>query len=363
VLVLPAHSLSWHKVQLPKTPKHQVRAVLEGLLEDRLLEDVSAIHFALGPAAQHADPDGVWVCTCNKPWLQQLLAILDQAESGVQRIIPEWAPSLGADTNAPQVWAHAVQGEAHLSLGFSHGTLHLPLEHTPPAFLHQLFAGAPGVPEPVSGQATPDTLATAEAALSGFRWSLQGTGAQWLQMARLPWNLAQFDVQLAQNRHAGHRLLKAWRQLWQAPAWRPVRWGLGLLVAMQMVGLNAMAWSLNRQLVAVQLQTQTVLQQTFPHITLVLDAPLQMARELTRLKQAQGQVDGQAFESLLQTLGQAQQATWQGIRYDGQQVLLRPAASGEALASLQAALAGSSWQISPSGTENGSTRLVMKARP
>jgi general secretion pathway protein L len=350
-------------VQLPKTHKHKVRAVLEGLLEDRLLEDVSTLHFALGPANQPADSEGVWVSACNKPWLQQLLAMLDQAQSAVQRIIPEWAPSLGADTNTPQVWAHAVQGEAHLSLGFSQGTLHLPLEPTPTAVLHQLFAGAPGAPEAVSGLATPDTLATAEAALPDVRWSLQGTGAQWLQMARLPWNLAQFDVQLAQNRHAGHRLLKAWRQLWQAPAWRPVRWGLGLLVAMQMVGLNAMAWGLHRQLETVQQHTQSVLQQTFPHITLVLDAPLQMARELARLRQAQGQVDGQDFESLLQALGQAQLATWQGIRYDGQQVLLRPAASGEALAALQAALAGTGWQVSPSAGENGTTRLVMKARP
>ncbi len=65
VAVVPARLLSWQRVQLPpglplgtgqQTPR--LRSVLEGLLEDRVLDDATQLHFALQPGAQAGAPSG-----------------------------------------------------------------------------------------------------------------------------------------------------------------------------------------------------------------------------------------------------------------------------------------------------------------
>ena len=71
VAVVPARALSWQRVQLPpglalgagqQTPR--LRSVLEGLLEDRLLDDASQLHFAIQPDANPGEP--VWVAVCDR---------------------------------------------------------------------------------------------------------------------------------------------------------------------------------------------------------------------------------------------------------------------------------------------------------
>src|SRR5687768_16494073 len=52
VLIAPVSALSWHRVELPKgigprSPK--LRQALDGLLEDRLLDEPENLHFALEP--------------------------------------------------------------------------------------------------------------------------------------------------------------------------------------------------------------------------------------------------------------------------------------------------------------------------
>jgi general secretion pathway protein L len=47
VLVLPPRVVSWHRMAVPKVGGARLRAVLDGLLEDRLLTDTADMHFAL----------------------------------------------------------------------------------------------------------------------------------------------------------------------------------------------------------------------------------------------------------------------------------------------------------------------------
>ena len=59
VAVVPAQALSWHQVQLPQgsLPRSmlgergapRLRAILDGLLEDQLLDDPAQLHLALQP--------------------------------------------------------------------------------------------------------------------------------------------------------------------------------------------------------------------------------------------------------------------------------------------------------------------------
>ena len=80
---------------------------------------------------------------------------------------------------------------------------------------------------------------------------------------------------------------------------------MAVLLISQVLGLNAWAWKLqtdlrNRQSGLAQLMTQT-----FPDIRVVVDAPVQMAREVQNLRQAAGQTSAEGLEPLLAALGQA----------------------------------------------------------
>jgi general secretion pathway protein L len=64
-------------------------------------------------------------------------------------------------------------------------------------------------------------------------------------------------------------------------------------------GLNALAWQEHQQLQAKQQLAKSLLTQTFPSVTLVLDAPRQMQRELANLQRASGQLGNGDVEQLL----------------------------------------------------------------
>ncbi len=58
-----------------QTPR--LRSILEGLLEDRLLDDPAQLHFALQPGARAGSP--VWVAVCDRSWLRDHLQALEAA--------------------------------------------------------------------------------------------------------------------------------------------------------------------------------------------------------------------------------------------------------------------------------------------
>ena len=83
VAVVPLAALSWQRVQLPPgiplgpTSRPRLRSILEGLLEDRLLDDPAQLHFALQPGARAGSP--VWVAVCDRSWLRDHLQALEAA--------------------------------------------------------------------------------------------------------------------------------------------------------------------------------------------------------------------------------------------------------------------------------------------
>ena len=52
VLVLPVRAVSWHRLTVPKVAASRLRAVLDGLLEERVLADTTELHFALEPGGR-----------------------------------------------------------------------------------------------------------------------------------------------------------------------------------------------------------------------------------------------------------------------------------------------------------------------
>jgi general secretion pathway protein L len=117
-----------------------------------------------------------------------------------------------------------------------------------------------------------------------------------LAAARGGWNLMQFDLA---PRHRGATALREGWHRFLSPAWRPVHVGLVALVVLNLVGLNAWAWTQQRALSERRQAMVSLLQSTHPQVRAVLDAPRQMTRETEQLRAAAGQPGDNDLETLL----------------------------------------------------------------
>jgi general secretion pathway protein L len=81
--------------------------------------------------------------------------------------------------------------------------------------------------------------------------------------------------------------------------WQPVRYGLAALVAVQLLGLNLWAWHQHREVAARREAVTTTLTGAFPQVRAILDAPVQMQKQLDLLRASAGSVGEQDFEALL----------------------------------------------------------------
>ena len=298
VAVVPAQALSWHQVTLPKgtganTPR--LRAVLEGLLEERLLDDPAALHFALAPGLRAGE--ATWVAACNRAWLQAAVQALEEAGRPVARIVPEFAPAAADDTAPAALYAIGTPDAAQwVAQGWGperSSVTVLPLS-APALLLLQPPADAPVLAEPA--------VAAQAEALLGRPVTLHTSAQRWLASARSPWDLAQFDLASSGRSRALKKAGTLGTSLLRAPQWRAARWGAAALLLVNLVGLNAWAWRENSALQAQQATVRSTLTQTFPGVQVVVDAPLQMEREVALLRQSTGGVSGRDLEAILGSL-------------------------------------------------------------
>jgi general secretion pathway protein L len=131
---------------------------------------------------------------------------------------------------------------------------------------------------------------------------LQTAAQRWVQSAQSDWDLAQGEWAQGRSQRGLRWLQATWQTVWHAPAWRPVRLGVLALLLVQVVGLNVFAWREHKAQQSQMAALNQILTQTFPAVTLVIDAPLQMQREVEALKQKSGAVSNTDFEPLLVAL-------------------------------------------------------------
>jgi len=297
VAVVPARALSWHRVQLPagtlRASHPRLRAVLEGLLEDQLLDEPAQLHFALQPGAHSQAP--VWVAVCDRGWLTQSLAHLQSLGQTPQRVVPEWAPASAAtpqDAPAATLWVTGVDDAPELVWTDSQGVHILPISRSQglPAHLPVALArDAELLAEPAVAQLAEDLLHRPA--------RVMGTTERLDIAAGSDWDLAQFE--LAPRNPVWARLTHAAGSFRQAPRWRAARWALGALLLVQVLGLNLTAWHAQAQLAQQRADMRSTLLDTFPQTTVVVDAPLQMARGLDNLRQSSGGTSARDLEALL----------------------------------------------------------------
>ena len=292
--LVPVQLLSWHQVQLPKgilarrlfqtTSPQRLRAVLDGLLEDHLLDEPALLHFALEPQPQADAP--VWVAACDRAWLQAALQVLEQAGLPVSRIVPAFAPSSLGES----LQVIGEPGHAQIVCTARGGVTVWPLSKASVSLLNW--------PEDQRIVAEPGVAALAEQ-LFHRSVELASSAQQSLLAAQSPWDLAQFDLVNSSRARTWKQLGLGLGRFMKAPAWRAARLSLLALLLIHLVGLNTWAWKEQAAINAKKTAIREVLTRTFPSVRVVVDAPIQMNRELLALQQANGAASGRDLESLL----------------------------------------------------------------
>ena len=289
VALLGAGEISWHHIALPRTGSARMKAALAGALEEALLEETEAVHFALPPAATASAES--WVATTQRSWLAAVLVELESGGLSIDRVVPAIEPGAAA--------------RGHFALALQAGQNELPLLH----FAHA--AGANTLPlqgslarAMVSRESDGGTIAwtaTPAAAAAAERWlgapvQVVNEAQHALSRAASAWNLRQFDLVA---RHRGTRMLREAARRFFSREWRTVRWGLAALLAVHLAGLNAYAWQQQRSLAQKREALNALLRSTHPQVRTVLDAPLQMQRETEALRASAGRAGDGDFETLL----------------------------------------------------------------
>lgn len=304
VAVVPARRLSWQRLELPRGTLERsffqegsaprLRSVLDGLLEDLVLEDPAHLHFALEPDARAGVP--VWVAACDRAWLNAWLAALEQAGRPVTRIVPEMAPPSGAATDKPSLHVTGTPEQAQLLLAGPEGMTVLPLSAATAALV--------AWPDTAEVVAEPGVAALAEQYFKG-PITLQTGPQRWLLAAQSAWDLAQFELLRTRRTRTRKHLSALLRTLLQAPRWRAARWAAVALVAVNLLGLQAWAWKEQSALAAKRVALRDTVTSTFPEITVVVDPALQMSRSLAGLQRQSGTASQTDLETML---GQFQMA-------------------------------------------------------
>ncbi len=323
VAVVPAQALSWQRVTLPQgvgAQSPRLRAVLEGLLEERLLDEPAALHFALPPQTPAASP--VWIAVCDRTWLRAALQALEAAGRPAARVVPEFAPGATASAQ-PELFAQGTPEDAHwvvTGYGAEGGVLVLPLSGAALALVNLQADDSSAVPI----HAEPAVAALAEKTV-GRPVQLATHSSRALLAARGDWDLAQFDLASSGRTRALRKAASLASALLHAPQWRAARWGVAVLLLAHLLGLNLWAWQERQSLAAKQASVRSALTQTFPQVKVIVDAPVQMDRELALLRQAAGALSAHDLDPLLAISARALPAAWQAsaIDYSSGQLRLR----------------------------------------
>lgn len=283
IAVVAESDISWRRIELPRAGR-QMRAALAGKLEESLLDDPEALHFAVEPDAVGGDT--AWVAALSRAWLADHLAQFDAAHVFVDRVAPlAWPDELAR--------GHFFEaGTASIALRWSHadGVATLPLQG---GLARQFFP--PGLVHAAQWTATPGVASGAERWL-GTTVSVQTPAQRALAVIDNAWDLRQFDLA---PRARGMRALRfVSRDLMRKP-WQPVRWGVAALLIVQLLGLNLWAWRQNREVAERRAAVTATLTTAFPQVRAVLDAPIQMQKQLDLLRVSAGSIGEQDLEALL----------------------------------------------------------------
>jgi general secretion pathway protein L len=299
VLLVPSTVVSWHAVTLPKlarsTSAQKLRAVLDGLLEEHVLDDTAQLHIALYRPSGSTEQI-TWAVACDKAWLLEQVRSLQAAGHSISRIVPEAFPvPAAASDDAGSLHISGSPEAAMATLVDATGVMAVPLAQARAVWPAWSENYQPTITaEPAVAAMAEATLHTKVSIVQSAQRALQSM----LDASNQGLDLAQGDLAVAGRGRWMQIAGGILRDLAAAPAWRMARWGAALMVVANLVGLNVWAWKERSVLQTKRGQTSQILAQAFPQVKVIVDAPVQMQRELTQLRQASGALAGRDFESM-----------------------------------------------------------------
>ena len=309
VASVPPSHVSWHAVDLPTgtlgrrlfndSAAPRLRAVLDGILEERILDDAELLHFALAPNA--AAGAAVWVAVCERAWLLMWLSALEQAGKTVTRIIPEFAPAM-SDAEPEALYAIGTTEDPRLVRSNAQGVTVLPL-NTATA---NLLAPTGASPSSETGPRlwTEPGVAELSEHVMGRVAELQTQAQRLVTTLSSSWDLAQFEFSASRQARSRKRWSAGWASLASAPEWRLVRWSAVAVVLINVGGLQTWAWREQSAQEAKRAEINSLLKVAFPQVQIVVDAPAQMARSLADLQRQSGIASDSDLEAVLNGIGQ-----------------------------------------------------------
>lgn len=395
VLILAASDVLLTTATVPPLPPARLKQALPNLVEDALATDAQPCHIGVGPvldgdAARPArGPRRRLLMVADRAWLRAVLDAFAEHRHRRRHILPAQmclplaaVPEAGDDDSAPAQPATLVVEAAAASLAPAEGMVEPTLAPaTAPGSGQWQLTVRTGLHEGYGLLLGNDALAAWQALAPEGNWHGdasavasapvpalgQARAADWrLWIAGAQGCLQEPGLDLAQFEFAQGRADR-----WNLLAWRlPLALAAGV-VLVQLLGMNV-HWLMlrheQRRLEAAQLQT---LHNAFPQIQTVLDAPLQMRRQVEQLRLASGRSTPDDFLPLADRFGQAARQlapdALQALEYRGRALVatLKPGTDTAALrgAARQAGLqmeedqtaeaarpagpAGSRWLIKP----------------
>lgn len=334
---------------LPKIKRSKLETALPFALEDSMIDDVSDAHVTTGAKL----PDGrTALYTVNKGWLTRFLAAASAAKVRVRRIVPEFC-LLPTRSNEWSVAWDGAQGflatTERLGGALDCGgdarapvALQLRLAQQAPAAL-RLFALGSGVQAPDWGIKTPVIFEQ-----QSFDWRRAAIPADapnllWGKFAPPP------------------RISEFWP--WLRPALMAALLLFGVEVTVTNVEWALLAWE-KRQLSNAMTET---FRETFGADATIVDAPLQMRRNVARLRHGAGVSDDADFSPLLEKFSAASTSvpgyTLRTLRYeDGKLDIEMTLPGAAALDTLRQRIAETGLALQVTDTQDAGGTLTVQLR-
>lgn len=281
--VIPAERVLLARLRLPRVSASRIRELLPYAVEDRLLGDPAHIHAVAG--ARNAKGETV-VAVVDRNWLQGMLDAL--AKAGV-RPATAWSESAllaGGRGDWHVVWGPArgmLVDDEGVAATFDHG------DGLPLAVRLAIDEASQRGERPLKvrvhdaeGAPVPDLAAWSEetglAFERGTRWEILAAGQP-----------AAASINLMQGEFAPRAAGAGWR----VP--RAALWLAGAMALLQLAFTAIDAWRLQREAAVLEARREAIFRAAFPDAKVVVDAELQMARNLAQLRRERGQAGDDDF--------------------------------------------------------------------
>jgi general secretion pathway protein L len=285
-LILPAGLVLLTEVKLPPVRGQKLRQMLPFAVEDQILSDPESVHVAAGArAADGATP----VAVIDKAWLKDVLEALRRAKLRADRAIPETClPEL-----EPQAWTLVWNGrDGFVRTGPALGMALDSVDETlSPLALARAVTEAKvqnRAPQRIIFRATDDARSIPNFASWGTTLgAVVVPGKDWEWAPRFL-NTAD-AINFLQGEFAPSSGI---RDL--VPELKPIWLLAGLVIALQGAATTYDWWRLTREQRALQTDMEKTFRAAFPDAKIV-DAPLQMQRNLADLRRASGAAEPNDF--------------------------------------------------------------------